>query len=97
MEPLKIVDNFFETTSLARQIDEGVQYLEAKLGNVKSFGLSVNPEQTRIIAKNKLEKINNEINEYKVSDKQNSFLRKSIQQSNWYSNRTILRTKLTRW
>ncbi len=67
MNYLQIINDFELQRKTARKVDEAVSYLDEKLTNIASLGLSVNPENTRLIAEDCLKRYEDEIEEVKVS------------------------------
>lgn len=66
MNRLEIIDDFNAVKTIARQIDEGVSFLDQKLSSVSRFGLSLKPEETRAKAEDLLRNISEEIDCMKV-------------------------------
>lgn len=61
--------DFNELRSVAQKIDSGLGFLEKKLSNIGSLGLTTHPEKTKIIAENLIKEYEDEIQEILVSVK----------------------------
>lgn len=60
------IENFDELRSVARTIDEGLNFLEKKCENVVNLGLSLDPRKTKKLGEDILDELADEIEEMKV-------------------------------